>query len=91
MLESYIAAGFDPARFWAITPAMYAIEMKGAARRLEIERSHVWWGAMLPHLKDPPSFADFVCNTVQPKKQSPEELQAMCDALAAAWGATKVT
>lgn len=70
---------------------MYAIEMKGAARRLEIERSHVWWGAMLPHLKDPPRLADFVGNAVKPKKQAHEELQAMCDALAASWGAEKVT
>ncbi len=63
--------------------------MKGAARRLEVERSHVWWGAMMPHLKNPPSLADFVGSKAKPKKQTPEELQAMCEVLAAAWGAKR--
>jgi len=33
--------------------------MGGAAQRDQRERGLVWWGAMLPHMKDPPSFEKF--------------------------------
>jgi hypothetical protein len=59
-LKSYIAAGFDPARFWEITPRLYALEMDGAKERQKYDRAMAWYSAMLPHLKKPPSFEDFV-------------------------------
>lgn len=37
-----------------------AIEMDGAALRHQRERSNVWAAAMMPHMKKPPSFQDFV-------------------------------
>ena len=65
--------------------------MRGAEKRQQIERANVWWGAMLPHMKKPPSFQQFVGQPGQPKRQTPQELQAMCDAVAAAWGAERVS
>ena len=64
--------------------------MEGAADRLRRERAMTWWGAMLPHLKRPPKLDEFVDPRPTIQRQSPEVLQAMCEALAAAWGATKV-
>lgn len=59
MLKHYIAAGFDPARFWKITPRLYALEMDGAAERRKQERSMVWWGAMMARMEKPPTFEKF--------------------------------
>jgi len=59
-LKEYIAAGFDPARFWDLTPRLFVTEMEGAALRAESRRTEIWFTAMLPQLKDPPSLADFV-------------------------------
>jgi len=33
--------------------------MDGAAERAKHESAMVWWGAMMPHMKDPPKFAEF--------------------------------
>lgn len=33
--------------------------MRGAEKRAEIERSLIWWGAMMPNLKRPPTFQEF--------------------------------
>lgn len=33
--------------------------MAGAAERMKRERALVWWGAMMPRLKDPPEFEAF--------------------------------
>ena len=90
MAEDYIAAGFDPARFWELTPRLMVLEMDGAARRHERERALIWWGAMMPHMKKPPRFEEFVNPVARPKRQSAQELDAMCAALAAAWGAEVV-
>lgn len=60
MLRAYILAGFDPARFWDLTPRLYQIEMAGATARHRREREMLWIGAMLPHLKEPPGFEEFV-------------------------------
>lgn len=91
MLEDYIAAGLDPARFWDLTPRLYMIEMRGADRRARIERAYVWWGAMLPHLKKPMSLQDFVDPPRVERIQTPVQMQAMCDALAASWGAERIS
>lgn len=90
MLKQYIAAGFDPARFWDLTPRLYAVEMDGAAERHRIERSNVWLGAMLPYMKKAPSYAEFVDPPKRRDRQSPEVMNAMLSALAAAWGAERV-
>ena len=58
-MKSYIAAGFDPARFWKLTPRLFVLEMEGAGERDKRERALIWWGAMMPHLKDPPKFEHF--------------------------------
>jgi hypothetical protein len=34
--------------------------MDGAQERDRRERALVWWGAMLPHMKTPPKFNEFV-------------------------------
>lgn len=89
MLNSYIVAGFDPARFWAITPRLYVLEMNGALERVRNDRAMVWWGAMMPHLKHPPKLDQFVRPVRQKERMRPEVMQAMCDALAAGWGAER--
>lgn len=33
--------------------------MDGAAERFKAKRALVWWGAMMPNLKDPPSLEKF--------------------------------
>lgn len=63
--------------------------MDGAAERDRRAKALVWWGAMMPHLKKPPEFREFVDPPRRSERQSPEILQAMCEALAAAWGATR--
>jgi hypothetical protein len=45
---------------------------------------------MMPHMKKPPAYAEFVMPGEKPKPQSPEVLEAMCAALAAAWGAETI-
>lgn len=50
----------DPARFWEITPRLLDLEFRGVARRLRRERELVWFGAMLPNLKDPIPLEKFV-------------------------------
>jgi len=64
LLQDYIAAGFDPAAFWGLSPKLYTIHMRGAQARMEREaqdrRAMAWVTAMLPHMKDPPPFAEFV-------------------------------
>ena len=50
----------DPARFWDLTPRLLDLEFKGVARRLRRERELVWWGAMLPNLKERVSLEKFM-------------------------------
>ena len=64
--------------------------MEGADLRAQNDRALVWWGAMMPHLKKPPAFDEFVKPRRQVERQSPEVLDAMFHALARAWGATEV-
>jgi hypothetical protein len=63
--------------------------MQGAAERQRRERGLVWMGSMLPWLKTPMPYEEFVggakARTAAP--QSPEVLNAMIEGLAAAWGA----
>ena len=60
LLTHYIAAGFDPARFWDITPRLFSTEMDGAAKLSENRRAEIWMTAMLPHMAKPIPFQEFV-------------------------------
>ena len=64
--------------------------MDGAQERDRRERALVWWGAMLPYMRKPPSFGEFVNPPPKQVQQDPETLDAMLHALARAWGATEV-
>jgi hypothetical protein len=92
-LVAYISAGFDPARFWKITPRLLMLEMQGAMRRREMRRVEMWEAEWLhrARFKGQPlelvSIKRFAPMTQRNKRQSREVLQAMCDALAHAWGA----
>jgi hypothetical protein len=61
--------------------------MDGAAERGRGQRALAWWAGMLPRMQKPPTFEEFVNPKRKAERQSPEVLQAMCDAMAAAWGA----
>lgn len=50
----------DPARFWEITPRLLDLEFKAAKARIRRERELVWWGAMLPNLKQPVALDKFI-------------------------------
>lgn len=55
--------------------------MGGAFMRIERERALVWYSAMLPHLKKPPSLDDFTGRKSRgPKRQTMEQmiLTAQC-------------
>jgi hypothetical protein len=45
--------------------------MEGAAELHKRERSLVWWGAMMPHMKKPPGFHEFT-GVEKPARQSPD-------------------
>lgn len=69
--------------------------MRGVQSKLETEQQRAawlaWHVAALPRLKKFPTLEKFVtgkASKVEP--QSPAILQAMCDALARAWGAEVV-
>ena len=62
--EAYVSAGLPPDRFWEITPRLLALEMAGAQKRLAREREMVWFGAMMPRFKNPPSLEKFVGRVV---------------------------
>lgn len=64
--------------------------MKGAEARARNDRAMVWWGAMMPHMKKPPEYEQFVSPARRKERMDPEVMQAMCDALAAGWGAERV-
>jgi hypothetical protein len=48
-LQAYIAAGFDPAAFWRLTPRLYLLHLEGAAQRARNQRvmavEAAWIGA----------------------------------------------
>jgi len=92
VLREYVALGLDPGRFLDLTPRQCWLEMDGALERGRRQRALVWWGAMLPNLKDPPDLDEFVRRgpggAPRPQRpQSPEAMDAMIKGLAVAWGA----
>ena len=92
MLRAYVGCGLDPASFWTLTPRLYLAHMRGAADRLEDKHRNRAWLAWhveaLSRQKKLPDAKTFIGAGVSaPQQQSPEVLEAMCSALAAAWGA----
>ena len=92
MMRSYVAAGFEPSAFWGLTPRLYLAQMRGAAERLEREhRDRAWlaWHVEALHRqKNLPDADKFIQGKAgKPVRQSPEIVQAMGMAMAAAWGA----
>lgn len=67
MLNDYIAAGFDPAAFWRLTPRLYVAHMDGAAARLNREHKERAWlayhVAYLPMQKKAVKFEDLAGET----------------------------
>ncbi|MFC3059516.1 hypothetical protein [Paenirhodobacter populi] len=57
-----------------------AVEMEGAAIRLEREREMVWFSAMLPYLERPVTLKAFVG-----RKEAPKSRAARVKAFHAAW------
>lgn len=51
--------GLPPDRFWDITLRLALLEIDAAEARLRRDREMVWWGAMLPHLKERPTLEKF--------------------------------
>ena len=70
LCEAYVAAGLDPSRFWDCTPRLIAIEMTGAAIRLQRERELTWWGAMLPYLEKRPTLEQFAGRPVDHRSRA---------------------
>lgn len=75
-----MAAGFDPAAFWSLTPGLYAVHMAGAGRRLEREARDtswaVWHVAALTRTAKFPRFKDFVPGTPAAGSPAPVPWQA---------------
>jgi len=73
LLEQYVGVGLDPSVFWALTPALYAIHLDGAVRRLDREAREmawaVWHVAALSRAKKLPRLDRFIPgkNNVAPK------------------------
>ena len=91
-----MAAGFDPAAFWCITPRLYDLHMRGALKRLEREAEtinrHAYnsaalsAGAMKGKL---PKYEQVFRAPIKPgAAQSADVLEANLRAMARAWGAT---
>lgn len=91
----YVAAGFDPAAFWGITPRLFDLHMRGAVKRLEREAEtlnrHAYNSAALSAgaaAGKLPKYDKVFGKALKPGvAQSAEVLEANLRALARAWGA----
>lgn len=59
-----MAAGFDPAGFWSLTPKLYLIHMRGARARIEMQamadRSLAYNTAALSRARKLPPWREFI-------------------------------
>jgi hypothetical protein len=59
-----VAAGFDPAAFWGLTPRVYLVQMRGARKRAEAEaradRVLAYNTAALQRAKKLPRASEFI-------------------------------
>jgi hypothetical protein len=60
--------------------------MEGAADRARQKLSMTWWGAMMPHMKKPPEFHEFVGVQRKPRPHDWQGELAKWQAYAAAKG-----
>jgi len=95
MLQSYVAAGFNPSDFWGLCPRLYLSHMRGAGDRLEREHRDRAWLAWhveaLSRQEKLPDAETFITGKAgKPSRQSPEVLQAMGMAMAKAFGAKEI-
>ncbi|WP_088648228.1 hypothetical protein [Marinibacterium profundimaris] len=85
-----MAAGLDPALFWALTLREYHAHMMGARDRIKAEqdgRAWLAWHAEALHRQEKlPSFRAFLGGGDR-GPQSAADLQTMFDVMAAQWGA----
>lgn len=95
LLIDYVAAGFDPAAFWGLTPRLFDLHMQGAIRRMEREADgrnlQTYNGAALTGAAMAGKLPKFE-RVFRPRPkagavQSAEVLEANLRALARAWGA----
>lgn len=96
-MRDYVAAGFDPSAFWALTPRLYSVHMEGALARIErdveMANRQAWNTAALTGAafggKMPPFEKVFGRKITHGRPQSPAVVEAQLHALAAAWGASR--
>ncbi|WP_353472323.1 hypothetical protein PVT71_13610 [Salipiger sp. H15] len=86
MLEDHVAAGFDPAAFWSLTPRLYLAQMRGARRRLEAEEmlsvQQAWLTATLMRAKKIPDLKKLLRR--RSPAESREEFKAKLAAMSSA-------
>ena len=91
MLANYVSLGFNPSDFWGLTLRLYLAQTRGALQTIEREQNGrawtAWTTAALTRCKTMPAFDKFIKK--RSRRQGPEELQAMFDALAASWAKGK--
>ena len=59
-----------------LTPRLYDTEIAGALLRIERERALTWFGAMLPHLKKPPTLQEFTGKPVDRREELRQCIEA---------------
>lgn len=86
-MQDYIAAGLPPGRFWKITPRLFDLELRGAARRLDREHNLAafvaWHAAYLPMMKRTVRLSDLMVGQVKPPPVSWEDQLAAWESYAA--------
>lgn len=94
--RAHVEAGFAPDQFWGLSPRLYLHQMRAAAARARSraqERAWLAWhsGALAREGVKLPDPRQFIGAADKPRRarQDRATLQAMCDALAIAWGAKK--
>lgn len=88
---AWVAAGFDPARFWQISLAEADREMTGAMRRREREANErmslAWHIVALDRTKKLPNLETLMVKSNQPaRKKSPEEMLLAMKSIFLAFG-----
>lgn len=92
-----MTAGFDPARFWTITPREVDRELRAAHRRREIDAdermSLAWHVEAFARTKKLPKLQDIIGKKSRQRQrsgpQSPDEQLANMKTLFIAWGGDK--
>ena len=79
MLAGYVAAGFEPAAFWKLTPRLYQVHMRGAHERMQREHDArvwlAWHTAFLPQAKRKPRYEDLLSKKPAARQPLPWKAQ----------------